>query len=123
MTNTFGCKHSDRVQEFFEIESRGVDYVNDFEIYFEFKETWAKKESQMFFRIPRNQLLSSDFIVFFIHDREFYVHKSVRFLRKYKFDNPSKHCCLRYTTIRKNYLAKFTSYRDLKKYIDARENL
>ncbi len=119
--NDFGCKHSDSVQKYFEIASRGVDYINDFGTMFEFKESWCKDIKQMFFKVPRHQLEHSDYIVFFIYDKEFYVHDSAYILNKYSFKNVCKHCCLRYNTIRKNYIDKFSNYRELKEYIDSRD--
>ena len=112
-----GCKHSDKLQMFFDIESRGVDFINDFGIRFEFKESFERKLEQMFFKVPKHQLIECDFVIFCVRSEEFYIHKSRRILCKYGFKNKEEHCCLRYTTISKNYFMKFTDYLSLRDYI------
>lgn len=122
MANDFGCKHSDKLQRFFEIEARGVDFINHFGLRVEFKESWAKDKTQMFFSVPYEQLDNSDFIVFCVYDKEFYIHNSAHLLGKYFYNRGRSdwrgRCCLRYNTIRRNYLRKYESYEVLKAYLE-----
>lgn len=118
MVNNFGCRHSDKLQRFFDIEARGIDFINLYRIKFEFKESHAKNKSRLFFKLPYEQLRNSDYIVFCVNDAEFFIHASDYVVNKYSFDNRYKHCCLRYTTIRKNYLFKCDDLETLKNKIE-----
>ena len=116
--NDFGCRHSKKLQEYFDIERRGIDYINDNGVRFEFKESHAKDITKMFFKVPRHQLANTDFIVFCIYHSEFFIHNSKHILKKYSFDNEKEHCCLRYTTIRKDYFKVFHHYVTLRLFVD-----
>lgn len=116
--NDFGCMHSKLLRVYFDIENRGIDYINNFGVRFEFKESHAKDFTKMFFKVPRHQLANSDYIVFCVYHNEFFIHKSKLILNRYSFDNEKEHCCLRYTTIRKNSFRKFTNYENLKLFVE-----
>ena len=118
MTN--GCRHTEGLQKYFDIENRGIDYINNYGVKFEFKESFALDLKQMFFKLPKIQCEQSDFIVFCVYDKSFFVHRAKSFLAKYLFDNSSEHCCLRYSTISRNYLFKTMSIDVLKDWINAR---
>lgn len=118
MVNDFGCKHSDKLQSFFEIEARGIDFINHWGVSVEFKESWAKDKSKMFFKLPWEQLDATDLIVFCIYDKEFYIHFSEPFLFNYNFNNSKRHCCVRYNIIKRDYFKKFESYEALKSFLE-----
>jgi len=63
--------HSIFLNNYFNISKSGVDYYNQFNISFEFKETYGIRFER--FRISKKQLYESNYIVFSIQGKEFYI--------------------------------------------------
>lgn len=106
--------HSLFLNKYFDIFKIGVDYYNINNVSFEFKETYGKKFRR--FRISKIQLLNSDYIVFSIHAKEFYIHKPKYFLEKYLFKNEM--CYPNHLIIKKNYFFKTKNINELKRFIE-----
>lgn len=116
-----GCEHSIVLREHFLISSRGVDFYNNNNIAFEFKETHSKKLNNIFFKIPKYQLDESDYVVFFVHFAEnfkYFVHSSNYIKRRYSCKNTSKTAHVRIQIVKRNYIAKFKDMDILGLYLE-----
>jgi len=105
--------HSIFLNNYFNISKSGVDYYNQFNISFEFKETYGIRFER--FRISKKQLYESNYIVFSIQGKEFYIHKPNYFLSKYTFKNNM--CYPNSSIIRKNYIFKTKDILELRDFI------
>lgn len=117
--------HSKFLKEIFGVfQYKGTDYINPNNVQIEFKETFKyynNNEKLIRFACYKKDYLESDYIVFITYHLGFplcFIHKSKLILGKYKFDNKKQIGQPYFTTIRKNYLAKFDNLIDLKEYLD-----
>lgn len=112
--------HSTRLKEVFGLFNyKGVDYNNPNGINIEFKEShvYSIPENRVCFAVYEKDKLDSDYIVFIYKDLIF-LHRSKQILAKYKCKNKKKICKPYLSTIRKNYLEKFSDLNKLKVYLD-----
>lgn len=114
--NNYHRNHSKFLNIFFNLSENGIDYYNQYNIGFEFKESFS--DEKVSFKLPKKQLILSDFIVFcFMNykEKEFYIHKSKHLLSKYNFNKdfcyPSK------KTVKRNYIFKTKNIKELKIFI------
>ncbi|GAG53955.1 unnamed protein product [marine sediment metagenome] len=119
--------HSSKLKEVFGVFNfKGCDYVNKHNIRIEFKESFRDYCSINLVRFAcyKKDFIESDYIVFcyYIDKRNYiFLHKSKMILRKYKFNKPKCLAQPYLTTVRKNYVEKFSNLIDLKEYIDKLE--
>lgn len=92
--NGYRSEHSMRLRQHFKISNRGVDWYNKHDVAFEFKESFRENNKEIKFKCPRHQLKESEFFVFCVRHREFYIIDSEFILNSYKFDNEADHCVL-----------------------------
>ena len=97
--NGFRQNHSKFLLKLFHLSQNGIDYYNQYNIGFEFKECFANIKTYYRYKLPKEQLEKSDIIVFCFNNKEFYLVKSYVFLKRYKFNNNS--CCIALSTVRK----------------------
>ena len=113
--NGYQQNHSIFLNNHFTLSCLGVDYYNPYNVGFEFKETFGYKN--VFFKIPKEQLEQSDYLVLNFYNENFYIHNSKYFLKRFKFKNGN--CYLRPNTAKKNYIFKTD---DILKLVDYIEN-
>ncbi len=111
--------HSKYLKQIFGVFNyQGCDYNNPNGLNIEFKESFQKlAENRIRFATYLKDKLESDYIVF-VYNHISYVHKSKQILGKYKYANKKKIAQPYLTTIRKNYIAKFDDYQELKDFLD-----
>lgn len=88
--NGYRREHSDYLREIFDISPNGVDYHNDFNIAFEFKESFMIKEENIFYKVPEFQVKVSDFFIFCLNTRHYFLVDKRDISEHYKF-NTKKH--------------------------------
>ncbi|KKM96848.1 hypothetical protein LCGC14_1173890 [marine sediment metagenome] len=116
--NGYRSGHSNYLNGRFKIGNRGVDHYNLNNVSFEFKETFAKDIKKVSFRIPKKQLEESLFVVFSVHNREFYVVRSSEFLMKYFFRNRCKKCYPTVNIVKDLSFYETNNLDDLEEFID-----
>lgn len=119
--NGYRAKHSEFLQTFFSISPIGVDYYNSKNVAFEFKETNAKDEKSRFFKIPKEQVNASDYVVFCVNRQEFYVVDTKDIERRYKFENKNERAVMRLPVVREMAIYKTTNPYELKQVINNTE--
>lgn len=70
----YACRseHTQFLGSYFPIGSRGVDWYNPNNLAIEFKESYMRNISDMWFRVPKEQVEKSDILVFCVYQRSFY---------------------------------------------------
>ncbi len=112
--------HSKRLKDVFGLFNyKGCDYNNPNGINIEFKEShiYDIPEKMVRFAVYEKDKLESDYITFIYKDLIF-VHKSKRILAKYLFKNVKKIAQPYLSTVRKNYIRRFSNLIRLKTYLD-----
>jgi len=120
--NEYKSEHSIELGKYFSISNRGVDYYNDFNISFEFKESFAIDLKNIWFRCKKKQLINSDFFIFIIHsnyclNHEIHIIDSKFILDSYKFNTYNNRANLRIQTIRNISIYETNNLESLKEYI------
>lgn len=113
-----GCFHSKYLNEIFDISNRGVDYYNDHNVGFEFKESFMKKSKNIFFKVPEHQAKISDYFIFCVDTSRFYLVPSKFILMRYNFKTKMKNANIRISTINKLATRIFVNISNLKEYMD-----
>lgn len=85
--NNYKSAHSIFLQESFDISNRGVDFYNDNNISFEFKECFTDKIRNQFYKLPLSQVENTDFFIFSLNHKEFHVIDSLFLSKIFKFPN------------------------------------
>lgn len=98
--NNYRSEHSIHLNRRFKIGNRGVDHYNLNNVGFEFKESFAEDRENIFFRIPKKQLVESPFVVFSVHNEDFYIVRSSEFIMRYSFGTCWQRCCPRINVIK-----------------------
>lgn len=113
-----GCLHSKYLREIFDISPNGVDSYNDYNIGFEFKESFMINRDNIFFKVPEVQALNSDFFVFCVDTTEYYLVDNREILKRFKFNTKEKNANIRISTVRN--LSEFTTFDvlELRDYIN-----
>ena len=119
----YTSEHSIELQKYFNISKIGVDYYNDFNISFEFKESFAKDLDNIWFKCNKKQLIQSNFFVFIIHlnyclNHEIHIIDSKFILDSYKFNTYKIRANLRINTIRNISCFETDNLESLKEYIN-----
>ena len=110
--------HSEKLREYFDISSNGIDYYNRFNISIEFKETFSNDILNIRIKIRNTQLDNSDLIVICHNHSEFYIHKGKFLKNKYKQKSKDNRTSIRFTSLKKGYIFKTDNYNDLEKYLN-----
>ncbi|QYW08132.1 hypothetical protein 15570_00035 [Lokiarchaeota virus WyrdV1] len=113
-----GCRHSKNLNTLFDISNSGVDYYNDHNIGFEFKESFMENPKNIFFKVPRYQAKISDYFVFCVSAIEYILVPKEYILERFKFKTKRKNANIRITTIRDMAIYTTIDVNDLKEYID-----
>lgn len=113
-----GCYHSKYLNRVFDISNRGVDYYNDYNIGFEFKESFMVKNENIFFKVPEHQAKNSDYFVFCVDMTEYYLVPQRFILTNFNFKNKRKNANIRINTVRTMAIYRTSNVFDLKKHID-----
>ena len=116
--NGYRSEHSNYLNGRFSISNRGVDHYNLNNVSFEFKESFAKNREKIIFVIPKKQLEESSFIIFNVHNEEFYIVRSSEFLMRYSFKNYYKRCYPRINIIKDLSFYETDNLDDLKNFMD-----
>ena len=111
--------HSKYLKKIFGVFNyQGCDYINDNNVNIEFKESFQiVPEKLVRFATYLKDKLESDYMVF-IYNHISYIHKSKQILGKYKYANKKQIAQPYLNTVRKNYVAKFDDYTELKVFLD-----
>jgi len=113
--NNYTSEHSTFLGKHFDISNRGVDFYNDNNIAFEFKECFTEKPKNQRFTLFKNQIEESDFFIFSLNFNEFHVVDS-KFLRdSYEFRRGLSK--IRYGTIRNISIFETNDIERLKDYV------
>ena len=113
--NNYRSGHSIHLVGHFEIANRGVDFYNDNNKSFEFKECFTDKIENQRFTIPLYQVYINDFFIFSLNCKEFHVIDS-EFLREiYEF--PRDLSKMRIGLLRKISIFETKDIEELKEYV------
>lgn len=115
--------HTDFLRGYFDIAYNGIDYHNPFNIAFEFKESYMKLEKNLFFKIPKEQVIKADYFVFCDHDKQYYLIPSIDIKKHYSFKNKRKFAHMRINTVKLLSIYSTDDIDDLKNYIDKIKDL
>ena len=113
-----GCFHSKYLNKIFDISNRGVDYYNDYNIGFEFKESFMENSKNIFFKVPEHQAKISDYFVFCVDTTEYYLVPQKFILEHYDFKTKKKNANIRISTVKKMALYGTDDIFELKEIID-----
>ena len=113
-----GCCHSKYLNEIFDISNRGIDYYNNHNIGFEFKESFMKNPKNIFFKVPEHQAKISDFFVFCVGASEYYLVHNELLLSHFSFKTKKKNANIRISTVRGLAECTTSDIFKLKEYID-----
>ena len=117
-SNGYKREHSDYLNNLFDIKPNGVDYYNQFNIGFEFKESYMKKEKEIFYKIPKHQILDSDYFIFSINDSMFFLVDKRDIQENFDCNNKYELAYIRINTVK---ILSFYSNENIllfKQYID-----
>ena len=114
--------HSKELRQYFNISNNGVDYYNPFNIGIEFKECFSNSKYPNI-KIGNNQFNESDLLVVCFKHKEFYIHDLSYLRQRYTSNNKYNLTVIRLNSLRKDYLAKFNNYDDLKDYLNKIKNI
>jgi len=95
-----GCEHSEYLRSRFNISNLGVDYYNDNNIGFEFKESFMERIENIFFKVPEVQALNSDYFVFCVGTSEYYIVPQRDILENFDFKTKKKNANIRINTVK-----------------------
>ena len=98
--NGYRREHSDYLREIFDINPNGVDYYNDFNISFEFKESFMVKEKNIFYKVPEYQVKNSDFFIFCLKNRCYFLVDKREILNRYKFNTREHNANIRLNIVK-----------------------
>ena len=121
-----GRRHSPYLQRYFDISPFGIDYHNDYNVAFEFKETFALKIRSQFFRIPHWQVDESDYLVFIIYkwfplenkySEYCYIVRAEEIEYRYSFNNKNKFAFIRVEIVKEMCFMEFSSVFKLREFI------
>ena len=110
--------HSDFLNAFFDINIRGVDYYNPYNISFEFKESYMRNKKGIFFKIPLHQIKDSDFFIFCVNTELFYLVDKRDVKENYDCKNPSKLANIRINSVKLLSIYSSANLLIFKNYID-----
>lgn len=113
-----GCFHSKYLNSVFDISNRGVDYYNNHNIGFEFKESFMEKRDNIFYKVPELQAKNSDYFVFCVDTSEYYLVNASLILNRFNFKTKKKNANIRIKTIRDCAIYMTIDVNDMKRYID-----
>ena len=113
-----GCFHSKYLNNVFNISNRGVDYYNNHNIGFEFKESFMENRDNIFYKVPEHQAKVSDYFVFCVDTSEYYLVNAKVILYNFGFKTKQKNANIRINTIRKVAVFLTLDVLELKDYID-----
>lgn len=113
-----GCLHSKYLRNIFEISPNGVDSYNDYNIGFEFKESFMKNRDNIFYKVPEDQAKNSDFFIFCVDTTEYYLVDNQKILKRFNFKTKEKNANIRIQTVRK--ISEFITFDvlELRDYIN-----
>jgi len=98
--NGYKSEHSKQLRNKFNIDNRGVDWYNNNNVGFEFKESYAKDEKNIWFKLPKKQLEESHFTLISIHGKEFHIIRNSDVLDEYPFNTYKNRANIRVNSIR-----------------------
>jgi len=113
----FKRQHSLFLCQHFDININGIDYHNDFNVGFEFKETWSNIERNKKFRVPLNQVLKAKYFVFCEDFSNFYIVSSEEIQFRYTFRNENRRAIIRLSSVMEIALFHTKNIEVLKKMI------
>jgi len=113
-----GCFHSKYLNTIFDISNRGVDYYNNHNIGFEFKESFMTNPNNIFFKVPEHQAKISDYFVFCVGTSEYYLVPQRFILRRFCFKTKRKNANIRINAVKEMALYYTDNIIELKEIID-----
>lgn len=116
--------HSNYLRGFFDISANDIDYYNQYEFAFEFKETIKEindncRTNRIQFNCHKNHLENSDYYIFCFRDKEFYLVESKIILNHYNINNKYNIAFVSVRFILNNALVKSNDMLALKDFIDS----
>jgi len=116
--NNYRKEHSDYLNNLFNISPNGIDYHNDYNIGFEFKESFMKKEHKIFFKVPKKQVDLTDFFIFCLASHEYFLVDKRDILENFSFNTKEHNANIRINTIKRLSLYDTSDVFHLKGIID-----
>ncbi len=113
--NNYTSEHSIHLREHFDIANRGVDFYNDNNKSFEFKEVFTEKPRNQRFTLFKDQVKNSDFLIFSLNFKEFHVIDSQFLLNIYAF--PRDISKIRIGLLRNISIYETNDIEELKQYV------
>lgn len=113
-----GCEHSPYLRDLFNISNLGVDSYNDYNIGFEFKESFMVNRDNIFFKVPEDQAKNSDFFIFCVDTTEYYLVDNQEILKRFNFKTKEKNANIRINTVRKIAMFLTCDVFELRDYIN-----
>lgn len=114
----FKRQHSLYLCNNFTIDINGIDYYNKYNVGFEFKETWATKQKDKFFKIPLHQAKIAKYFVFCENLSNFYIVESKEILNNYDFNTKTKKAFIRLNSVIKMAIFHTKKIETLKEIIE-----
>lgn len=119
--NGYKREHSSYLNNVFNINPNGVDYHTPNNIAVEFKETFAKKDKSLWFKIPKKQVDETDIFVFCHKDENYYVVDKEDIAGAYSFKTYEERANIRLGKVKSMAFFETNDIQELKIFLDQLE--
>ncbi|GAG78067.1 unnamed protein product [marine sediment metagenome] len=119
--NGYKREHTHYLKDAFNINPNGVDYHTPNNVGVEFKETFAKDDKNLWFKIPKKQVDLSDVFVFCVKNENFYVVDKEDILGQYSFNTYQNRANMRLGKVKSMAIFETNDIQDLKIFLDQLE--
>lgn len=114
-------EHSYYLNQLFDINRNGVDYHTPNNIAVEFKETFARKDNSLWFKIPKKQMDHTDIFVFCVKKEQYFIVDKEDIAGAYSFNTYKERANIRLGKVKSMALQEFTDVYELKNFLDQLE--
>jgi len=119
--NGYKREHSYFLRNLFNINPNGVDYHTPNNIAVEFKETFAKKNKSLWFKIPKKQVDQTDIFVFCYKNEHYYVVDKEEIAGAYSFKTYEERANIRLGKVKSMAIFQTNDIQELKIFLDQLE--
>ncbi len=119
--NGYKREHSSHLNNVFNINPNGVDYHTPNNIAVEFKETFAKDNKSLWFKIPKKQVDQTDIFVFCFRNDHYYIVDKEDILSAYSFKTYEERANIRLGKVKSMAFFETNDIQELKIFLDQLE--
>lgn len=119
--NGYKRGHSCSLRNIFNINPNGVDDHTPNNISLEFKETFAKDDKSLWFKVPKKQVDETDIFVFCHKDENYYVVDKEDIAGAYSFNTYGKRANIRLGKVKSMAFFETNDIQELKIFLDQLE--